>query len=154
MSGSPHADRSQQQIDLKASAPGFQARHKIAANVKAECGFSFDKTDLPNATAFALILDVAYLDVRQVMCIENTGANVNKFCITELMTQANLTVFDLAETDGMIEGLIFVAFNSDCNGCTKAAFNVAPSLIPGLNVTALVESKCDASFASTPIFYV
>ncbi|KAJ6578329.1 hypothetical protein B0H19DRAFT_1253576 [Mycena capillaripes] len=55
--------------------------------------------------------------------------------MTELMTQANLTVFDMTDTDRMINGLIFAAFNSDCNECIKAAFNVASSLIPGLNDT-------------------
>ncbi|KAJ6578325.1 hypothetical protein B0H19DRAFT_1253573 [Mycena capillaripes] len=49
--------------------------------------------------------------------------------MTGLMIQANREVFDLADTDRMIEKLIFAAFNSDCNECTKAAFTVAPSLM-------------------------
>lgn len=71
--------------------------------------------------------------------------------MTELLTAANLTAFDLTDSATVIEHLIFAAFNSDCNECTKAAFDLFDNLIPGFNATALVESQCGANFSCTYI---
>ncbi|KAJ7450508.1 hypothetical protein B0H11DRAFT_2077231 [Mycena galericulata] len=120
----------------------------IAANVSAGCGSSFDVTPLPNATALDSTLRLAYFDVREMMCLQNTS-NHNIFCVTELLNAANIEAFDLSAPQKVIEQLVFAAFSLECNECTKVAFKLYQNTIPGVNGTALLESKCGAAFTSS-----
>ncbi|KAJ7503735.1 hypothetical protein B0H11DRAFT_1984123 [Mycena galericulata] len=134
----------------------------------AGCGSSFDETPLPNATALASTLYLSYFDVREMMCLQKyvtsfgfmctlptkiraacSTANKNTFCMTELLNAANIEAFDLSAPEKVIEQLVFAAFNLECNECTKAAFKIYSNTIPGINGTALLESKCGATFTST-----
>ncbi|KAJ6504562.1 hypothetical protein DFH09DRAFT_1101793 [Mycena vulgaris] len=54
-----------------------------------------------------------------------------------------------APSPSLMEQLIFGAFNSDCNVCTKATVGLYNKLFPALNGTALVENLCGANFSAT-----
>ncbi|KAJ7792064.1 hypothetical protein B0H14DRAFT_2624326 [Mycena olivaceomarginata] len=67
----------------------------IANNISAGCGSSFSNTPLPPALSLITTFKNDYPVIREMMCLQNTAAN-DKFCMTELLTQANLGSFKLA----------------------------------------------------------
>jgi hypothetical protein len=77
--------------------------------------------------------------------MSSTAAN-DKFCMTELLTQANLGSFKLAaDKPEVLAQLLTTSFNLDCNECTKAAWTLAKTIAPSFGRTP-VDAFCGANF--------
>ncbi|KAJ7463261.1 hypothetical protein FB451DRAFT_1403904 [Mycena latifolia] len=102
---------------------------KSATTISTGCGSNFGSFDLPAGGATPLIdaLKTSYPVVRDMMCLKNVN-NGNKFCMTELLSQANVTALNFADPAAIVEALILRAFNTDCNECTRAAFQLASKI--------------------------
>ncbi|KAJ7815642.1 hypothetical protein B0H14DRAFT_3745521 [Mycena olivaceomarginata] len=120
----------------------------IANNISAGCGSSFSNTPLPPALSLITTFKNDYPVIREMMCLQNTAAN-DKFCMTELLTQANLGSFKLAaDKPEVLAQLLTASFNLDCNECTKAAWTLAKTIAPSFGTTP-VDAVCGANFTAT-----
>ncbi|KAJ7935836.1 hypothetical protein B0H13DRAFT_1853949 [Mycena leptocephala] len=120
----------------------------VAANITAGCGTTFDGIALPSAIGLVTALKVDYPVIRDMMCLKNSNAN-KQYCMTELLSQSKVSLFDMTDPVVVVEELIFSAFNGDCNDCTRAAFGLSNALIPGLDGNALLTSMCGANFTAS-----
>ncbi|KAJ6512385.1 hypothetical protein DFH09DRAFT_1197328 [Mycena vulgaris] len=120
-----------------------QTLQRVAATITGGCGTSFGTFVLPGAAQLVSILTTDYPVFRQMMCLRNSAVG-NKFCMTEAFAQSAISDINLADPAGTVQSLISTAFNTDCNQCTKAAFQLVNKVMP-LGSDAITRS-CGPAF--------
>jgi hypothetical protein len=123
-----------------------QVIQTVAANVSAGCGSNIGDIALSSPASVLATVQLGYPIIRNMMCLQDTNFN---FCMSKNWTTAALQLTMVNDPVAVIEQLISKSFNTDCNECTKAAFQLYNKAFPQINGTGLITDVCGADFAAT-----
>ncbi|KAJ6615088.1 hypothetical protein B0H10DRAFT_1950214 [Mycena sp. CBHHK59/15] len=113
----------------------FSTLAHVAGNITAGCRSQFGHISLGSVQNVVQSLQADYPIIREMMCLQNSSpSSISRFEFSDLVT--------------IMEQLIFGAFNSDCNECTKAVFALYNQHIPGIDGTAYIENVCGTNFTA------
>ncbi|KAJ7118366.1 hypothetical protein C8R44DRAFT_790631 [Mycena epipterygia] len=126
-----------------------QTLGNVAGNISTACGSTFGNITLGNAADFATVLKNDYPVIRDMMCLANTANDGFKFCMTQMFSGKVVTALQTTDPVQVITALVDQAFNSDCNECTKAAYQLFNPIFPQMNGTGLITQACGPAFAAT-----
>jgi hypothetical protein len=136
----------------------------VAANVSAGCGSNIGDIALSSPASVLATVQLGYPIIRNMMCLQecvspyvgtvkfslyhdfNLSTNFN-FCMSKNWTTAALQLAMVNDPVAVVEQLIAKSFNTDCNECTKAAFQLYNKAFPQINGTGLITDACGANFA-------